>query len=114
MLTSEKIIIETSGDLEVVWIIVAGFDYLNNFVVQYCCMDYEKGKGGFEISAIVDEEDAKVMANHLKVSLVDLPQTLYDEFGDATEVAVSSEMEGIFKDILDYILDCGAKYKLKK
>lgn len=113
MLTSEKIIVESNSDIEIVATIVAGFDYLNNFVVQYHFEDYRVGGKDYTHSAIVDEEDAKGMARHLKVSYAGLPQALYDEFGDTTGLSVPSEVESVYKDVLDFILDCGAKYKLK-
>lgn len=113
MLTSEKIIVESDSDIEIVATIVAGFDYLNNFVVQYNFEDYREGGKDYTHSAIVDEEDAKVMARHLKVSYADLPQALYNEFGDTTGLSVPSEVESVYKDILNFLLDCGAKYRLK-
>lgn len=114
MLTSEKIIVESDGDIEIVATIVAGFDYLNNFVVQYDFEDYRNGGKDYTHSAIVDEEDGMVMARHLKVSYADLPQALYDEFGETAGTSVPSEVEDVYKNVLDFILDCGAKYKLKQ
>lgn len=84
MLTSEKIIVESDGDIEIVSTIVAGYDYLNNFVVKYIYDDYRKNGKGYEYSAVVDEEDAKILADSLKVSLADLPVAIYDEFGPQT------------------------------
>lgn len=114
MLTSEKIIVESDGGIEIVATIVAGFDYLNNLVVQYDLEDYREGEKDYTYSAIVDEDDAKVMAKRLKVAYTDLPKALDDEFGDTTDLLVPSEVEAVYKDILDFILDCGAKYKLKQ
>lgn len=114
MLTSERIIIESNSDLEIVATIVAGFDLLKNFVVQYHFEDYREDGKNYSHSAVINEEDAKTMANHLKVSLVDLPQVLYNEFGDTTGLSVPSDVESAYKDVLDFILDCGAKYKLKR
>ena len=113
MLTSERIIVESDSDIEIVATIVAGFDYLNNFVVQYDFEDYRKGGKDYTHSAIVDEEDAKVMVTRLKVAYTDLPKALDDEFGDTKDLLVPSEVEAVYKDILDFILDCGAKYRLK-
>ena len=76
-------------------------------------IQFDEKRINYTHSAIVDEEDGKVMARHLNVSYADLPQALYDEFGDTTGVLVPSEVEYIFKNVLDYILDCGTKYKLK-
>ena len=74
MLTSEKIIVESDSDIEIVATIVAGFDYLHNFVVQYNFEDYREGGKDYTHSAVVDEEDAKVMAKRLKIAYTDLPK----------------------------------------
>lgn len=111
MFALEKIIIESDEDLAIVSTIVAGYDYRKNFVVQYTCRDYDRG-GEKGYTAIVDEEDAKVMARHLKVGSAELPQALYDEFGDCTGTTTLSGIEYVFKEILDCILDSGVKYKL--
>ena len=115
MLTSEIIIVDSDNDLEIVGTIVSGFDYLNNLVVKYCFEDYRRGGKDYCYSAVIDEYEAKVMAKYLKVPLSSLPQTLYDEFSCSfSEILVPSEVEGIFSDILNFVLDCGAKYKLKR
>lgn len=112
MLTSERMIIESGGDLEVVSTIVAGYDYRKNFVVQYYCMNYEKSRREVNYTATVDKEDAEAMAKHLTVAPTDLPQVIYDEFGDCTGISRLSDIEYVFKDILDFILDRDVKYRL--
>lgn len=115
MIRSGSIIVESDNDLEIVGTIVSGFDYLNNLIVEYGFEDYRSGGKDYSYSAIIDEDDAKVMARCLKVSLSSLPQILYDKFGRSfSEILVPSEVEGIFGDILNFVLDCGARYKLKR
>ena len=114
MVRSGSIIVESDNDLEIVGTIVSGFDYLNNLVVEYGFEDYRSGGKDYSYYAIIDEDDAKVMAKHLKVPLSSLPKVLYDEFGSFSDILVPSEVEGIFSDILNFVLDCGAKYKLKR
>ena len=115
MIRSGSIIVESDNDLEIVGTIVSGFDYLNNLVVEYGFEDYRIGGKDYSYSAVIDEDDAKVMARHLKVPLSSLPQVLYDKFGCSfSEILVPSEVVGIFGDILKFVLDCGAKYKLKR
>lgn len=113
MLTSITLIAESDNDMEIVASIVVGFDYLNNFVVKYSFEDYREYGKDWERSAIVDEDDAKRMAQRLRVPLSDLPQIIYDKFNDFSGIAVPSEVEDTFKEILDFVLDCGARYKLK-
>lgn len=112
MLTSEETIIESDEDLEIVSTIEAGYDYRKNFVVKYYCINYEKRRKVIDYTATVDEEDATKMAKHLKVDYYDLPKVLYNEFGDCTGTTTLSGIEYVFKEILEFILDCGVKYKL--
>ncbi len=112
MLTSEEIIIESDEDFEIVSTISAGYDYRRNFVVHYYCIHYERHRYEVDYKAIVDEDNAKLMAKRLKIDYNDLPRVLYREFGDCTGTTTLSGIEYVFKEILEFILDCGAKYKL--
>lgn len=114
MLTTKTLIAESDSDMEFVASIVVGFDYLNNFVVQYLFEDYRENGRDWERSAIVDEDDAKRMAQRLRVPLAALPKIIYDRFNDFSGISVPSEVEGTFKEILDFILDCGARFRFKK
>lgn len=111
MLTSEKIIIESDGDLEIVATIIAGYDFMNNLVLQYYCEDYETDCKNPNYVAVVDKEDVEIMAKHLDVRAIDLPQVLYNKFGDSTGVSTLSDVEYVFKDMLDFIIGCGAQYR---
>ena len=53
------------------------------------------------------------MSKYLKATSEDLPEIIYDECGDSSGISVPSEVEATFKKILDFILDCGVRYKLK-
>ena len=115
MIRSGSIIVESDNDLEIVGTIVSGFDYLNNLIVEYRFEDYRSCGKDYSYSAIIDEDDAKVMARYLNVPLSSLPKVLYDKFGcPFSDILVPSEVEGIFGDILNFVLDCGARYKLKR
>jgi hypothetical protein len=54
------------------------------------------------------------MADYLKVRLTSLPQEILERFGDSSDIAVPSEVEAVFKEILDFIIACGVRYRLKK
>lgn len=113
MLTLERIIIESDSDLEIVATIVTGYDTMKHFVIQFIYEDYRKGGRNNSYCAVMDEEEVATMAHHLHISPNELPQALYDAFGDKSGIAVPSEVESVFQEILEYILDCGARYSLK-
>ncbi len=111
-LTSEIIIIESDEDLEIVSTITAEYNSKKNFVVEYYCINHEKGRKVIDYTATVDKENTAILAKRLKVDPINLPQVIYDEFGDCTGTSRLSDIEYVFKEILDFILDRGVKYKL--
>ena len=113
MLLLEELIIDSDGDMLIGSGIVAGFDDEKNFAVVLDYTDYETGYNR-KTWAVVEKEDALTMADYLKVRLTSLPQEIFERFGDSSDIAVPSEVEAVFKEILDFIIACGVRYRLKK
>lgn len=113
MLLLEELIIDSDGDMLIGSGIVAGFDDEKNFAVVLDYTDYETGYNR-KTWAVVEKEDALAMADYLKVRLTSLPQEIFERFGDSSDIAVPSEVEAVFKEILDFIIACGVRYRLKK
>ena len=112
MLLLEELIIDSDGDMPIGSGIVAGFDDDKNFAVVLDYTDYETGYNR-NTWAVVEKEDALVMADYLKVRLTSLPQEIFERFGDSSDIVVPSEVEAVFKEILDFIIACGVRYQLK-
>ena len=112
MLLLEELIIDSDGDMLIGSGIVAGFDDEKNFAVVLDYTDYETGYNR-KTWAVVEKEDALAMADYLKVRLTSLPQEILERFGDSSDIAVPSEVEAVFKEILDFIIACGVRYQLK-
>lgn len=112
MITSGMTIIESDEDLEIVSTIAAEYNSKNNLVIEYYCINYEKKRKRIDYTATVDKANTEKLAKHLNINPINLPQVIYDEFGDSTGASRLSDIEFVFKEILDFILDCGVKYKL--
>ena len=112
MLLLEELIIDSDGDMQIGSGIVAGFDDEKNFAVVLDYTNYETGYNR-NTWAIVEKEEALEMADYLKVRLTSLPKEILERFGDWSDIAVPSEVEAVFKDILDFIISCGVRYQLK-
>lgn len=112
MLLLEELIIDSDGDMLIGSGIVAGFDDEKNFAVVLDYTDYETGYNR-KTWAVVEKEDALAMADCLKVRLTSLPQEIRKRFGDSNDMSVPSEVEALFKEILDFIISCGVRYRLK-
>jgi hypothetical protein len=107
-----KIIAEADGDLPFGDCVSADINYRKELVIEYittdCRIEIESKK-----LATVDRDDTAKMAAFLNVPIEQLPQRILDECGDTRGVCTPSEIKGIFKDVLEYILDCGVRYALK-
>ena len=107
-----KIIAESDGDLPFGDCVSADINYRKELVIEYITTDYRTEIESKKL-AIVDAEDTAKMAAFLNVPIEQLPQRILDECGDTSDICTPSEIKGIFKDVLDYNLDCGVRYTLK-
>ena len=112
MLLLEEMIIDSDGDMQIGSGIVAGFDDDKNFAVVLDYTDYETGYSR-KTCAVVEKEESLMIADNLKTRLTALPQEIRERFGDSSDIAVPSEVEAVFKEILDFIISCGVRYQLK-
>lgn len=112
MLKKEITIIESDGDLPFGAYILAGLSERMELTVEYVYTNYETGRNTTRL-ATVDTTDTVSMSKYLKAKSEDLPEIIYDECGDSSGISVPSEVEATFKKILDFILDCGVRYKLR-
>ena len=113
MLLLEEIIAVSDEDLEIVSDLVAGFSDDKNFVVKLETDEYGvRCRSRRKVWAIVEKEDALMLADYLKVKLTALPLEFQKRFGDSSGSLANSYVEAEFKEILDFILDCGVHYQL--
>ena len=114
MMTLQEVIVESHDDFPIWSSVVVGFDDDKSLVVLLEHDDYDEPDYAYKVYATVDKRDAMGMARRLNVSLTDLPAVIFKRYGEASNVFVPSEVEATFKDILDVILDCGVRYRLKR
>lgn len=107
-----KIIAEADGDLPFGDCVSADINYRKELVIEYITTDYRTEIESNKLTT-VDRDDTAKMAAYLNVPIEQLPQRILDECGDTSDVCTPSEIKGIFKDVLEYILDCGVRYTLK-
>ena len=82
-------------------------------IVELEYKNFENHAHDYKQQAIVDSENTAIMSNYLQVQLSDLTEYLHDEYYHSICYNEGEDAEGLFADLLDLILDCGAKYKLK-
>lgn len=111
-LTEEELLVESDEDLEIVSSLSAGLDDRKRLVVQLEFVDYENHRRDNTLYALLDQEETQTMADRLHVPPAELPATLRVHFGDHPLLPTPSYVRGLFKEVLDFIIDCGARYRL--
>lgn len=82
-------------------------------IVELEYQNFENHAHDYRQQAIVDSENTAIISNHLQVQLSDLTEYLHDKYYHSIYYNEGEDAENLFADLLDLILDCGAKYKLK-
>lgn len=99
--------------------VTIGTTILDDIVISYNAEHYgDLGEDYFRhkenIHAVIDSYEIKVMAKHLGITPDKVKQHLIDKFDDNDSyISYIPYIRNYFHDILDYILDCGAKYRIK-
>ena len=114
MIKFSELIAESDEDLEKISAALSvGCGDDDMFGVQYEFKDDDDDWNNDCVQAIVDRDDAILLARSMKVAVSNLPKVFCDKFDPNSSVLVPSEVEAIFKEILEFICDSGAKYKLR-
>ncbi len=114
MINFSELIAESDEDLEKISAVLSvGCGNGDMFGVQYEFKDDDDDWNNDCVQAIVDKDEALLLAKNIGVAVSKLPEVFCDKFDPNSSVLVPSEIEAIFKDILDFISDSGAKYKLR-
>ena len=111
----ERHIASSDDDLEIGADITVGFNDDKNFVIILAPWDYAGVGANRWCQAIVEKEEALVLASKLRVNLTELPDTFQSKFNNShlSDMMVTWEVEAIFKEILDFLLKYNIKYKLE-
>ena len=109
---AEKNLIITDGNLDVEVAVYAMVNEFYELVIEYCHNDDILPDRSFRRSATVEREETIEIARLLNIKVEELPKRLYEECG-VSYGSTQSHAEMVFKETLDFILDCGARYELK-
>lgn len=113
-LSSSVMVAESDEDMEIGASVVAGIDRYGNLVVGMDFIDYEDHGRDYEQHAIVERELAEAMARRLGTRMERLPRLLADRCGDDSRILVPSQVEAVFQQTLEFMLDYGARYRLRR
>lgn len=105
MLALEELLVETDEDLPIVATVIIGFDDNGCLVLEHKIMDYDVPEESRTKYAVVEKQEAYVLAKKVKVSLMQLPAYVFKKYGVQPFCqAVPSEARTLFKAILDFFV----------
>lgn len=94
------------------WVTVEVTDE-KELIIKHEYTNFENHALDHQHQAVVDSENTAIVIDYLQLELSDLTEYLHEEFYHPMSQNEYDDAEALFADLLDLILDCGAKYKLK-
>ena len=109
MSTLEEITIAMSHEDFDTWsTLTVGFNYTKSLVICLTFYDYKN----VQCDNRKRRSNGYVGTTQCKINR--LTQTICKHCGDTSYVFVPSHVEELFKDVLNFILDCGAHYRISR
>lgn len=113
MLENETGIIESIDDFDTWAYIVAGYDFRGRLIIKYDYSDVNNPHNDYSQRAIIDADDVKTLAHRLGVTPHEIPSAIKEELGSLSPVGDTSTVRYAFKEILLFIIEKQAQYKLE-
>lgn len=113
MLALEEWIAQSDDELEIWASVTVGFDSEKELAVKLEFVDYEDEEKSSFVFAFVSFNDAYDLAKRLNVRLTELPKAIKRQCGRSSTTLLPSQVEKCFKEVLDFLINCGIQYKLK-
>ena len=106
-------LIEVDNDAPYSYWVSVELTETKEMIIELEYINFENHAHDYKQQAIVDSENTAILSNHLHVQLSDLTEYLHENYYHSIKYNEEEDAENLFADLLDLILDCGAKYKLK-
>ena len=108
----EKCLAMTDADLQYVASVYAWIGEGGELLVEYRFEDDDNAARNFAKRAVVDADDAHALALRVGVQLEQLPKWLDEACGVAYDTT-ASEVERVFQEVLDRLIEGDTQYRLK-
>ena len=108
----EKCLAMTDADLQYVASVYAWIGEGGELLVEYRFEDDDNAARNFAKRAVVDADDAHALALRVGVQLEQLPEWLDEACGVAYDTT-ASEVERVFQEVLDRLIEGDTQYRLK-
>lgn len=105
-------IVESNCEIEIFSSICVAWDILGNFIISLEYENYDYPRRNYTKKVKIDADDIDRVCKYLKTTKEQLPDALGEKFKYPYNLLVPSEVEGVFGEIIDMIIDSGVQYKL--
>ena len=119
MLKNEIILMSSDDDAPIMAFLSTGYNYLDELVICVETHDdgsiHEEGtsyRATRQITATLDKDHMRMMTKSLRIGVYDLQGFLNRRFQYRGYVSHKGRVFKQFQRMLDFVLDCGSKYKL--
>ena len=112
MLTLEGGIAHSNSELEVYGYCGAGFLENKDLVIYYKYVCSFDPSSDYTVEAIINKDEAVVFAKELGVHLTEIPAEINRRYDYPCDEGGAGEVEKVFQDILDSLLDIHIRYRL--
>lgn len=110
-MSEKEFFVESDNDQSVVASMGASVNKFGEFVVE---MEKERrGRRWEKTLAVVDRTDTRELARALGVREEELSGTVASRFGEAGANLTVGDVERLFSEVLEFILDHGVRYRLR-
>ena len=113
-MSAKEFFVESDNDQPVVASLGAAVNKFGEFVVEMEKERYGRRSRTEKTLAVVDREDARELAKALGVGEDELSRALNGHFGEVGRNLSVADVEKLFGEVLDFILDHGVRYRLKR
>lgn len=119
MIYNKELIMQSHEDFQIIANIIIGHDQRNNLIIRLGIYDdgddYPSGHvytSREETTAVMNDYEVKRFARKVHINPEDVLNYLYGGFHVGSYIGETSYVTASFRNILNYILDHGAKYRL--
>ena len=110
----KEFFVESDNDQPVVASVGAALNKFGELEVEFERMSYGRRRGKSKMVATVDRYDTKELAAALGVDAAEVSGVMAERLGDAGVNPSPSDVEALFGAALEFILDNGVRYRLKR
>lgn len=113
MVDLDRVLIVSHEDFEPYASVLVEFDNDKNFNI---CLEYSYSHNpslDTKTVACVNKDNAYLLSKKLKINMLELPAYFAKKFDDDSFFNEVADVENVFAEVIDFLLDMGIPYRIK-